>query len=79
MLCGPLYIVNHINVKYANDSAIFKRMFIIMSGQGHDISMIAWINCVLPQAYIISSVVDPHDFVAIQTVVDNANFPVFLY
>ena len=79
MLCSPLYIVNHINVKYANDSTIFEWMFIIMSGQGHDISMDAWINYVLTQTYIISGVVDPHDFVAIQMVVDNANLPVFLY
>jgi hypothetical protein len=71
--------VNHINVKYANDSAIFERMFIIMSGQQHDISVVAWINRILPQTYIIGSVVDPHDFVAKQTVVDNANLPVFLY
>ena len=79
MLCSPLYIVNHINVKYANDSTIFKQMFIIMSGQGHDISMVAWINYVLTQTYIISGVVDPHDFVVIQTVIDNANLPVFHY
>src|SRR5882762_3870048 len=44
MLRSPLYIVNHINVKYANDSVILERMFIIMPGQGHDISMVAWIN-----------------------------------
>ena len=44
MLCSRLYIVNHINMKYANDSAIFERMFIIMSGQRHDISVVAWIN-----------------------------------
>ena len=56
-----------------------ERMFIIMLGQGHDISMVAWIDYVLTQTYIISGVVDPHDFVAIQTVVDNANLPVFLY
>ena len=79
MLCSPLYIVNHINMKYANDSTIFKRMFIIMSGQGHDISMVAWINYILTQMYIISGVVDPNDFVAIQTVIDNANLPMFLY
>ena len=54
-------------------------MFIIMSGQGHDISMVAWINYVLIQTYIISGVVDPHDFVVIQMVVDNVNLPVFLY
>ena len=54
-------------------------MFIIMSGQGHDISMVAWINYVLIQTYIISGVVDPHDFVVIQMVVDNENLPVFLY
>ena len=54
-------------------------MFIIMSGQGHYISMVAWINYVLTQTYIISGVVDPHDFVVIQTVVDNVNLPMFLY
>ena len=62
MLCSPLYIVNHINVKYSNDSTIFEQMFIIMLGHGHDISMVAWINYVLTQTYIISGVVDPHDF-----------------
>ena len=79
MLCSPPYIVNHINVKYANDSTIFERMFIIMLGQGHDISMVAWINYILTQTYIISGVVNPHDFVVIQTVVDNVNLPMFLY
>ena len=54
-------------------------MFIIMTGQGHDISMVAWINYILTQMYIISGVADPHDFVVIQMVVDNANLPVFLY
>ena len=79
MLCGPLYTVNHINVKYTNDSGIFEWMIIIiMSGQGHDISVVAWINCILPQMNIIRSVVDPHDFVNIKTVVYNANLPMFL-
>ena len=54
-------------------------MFIIMSGQQHDISMVAWINRILPKTYIIGSVVDPHGFVAKQTVIDNENLPVFLY
>ena len=79
MFCSPLYIVNRINMKYPNDSAVFEWMFIIISGQRHDISMVAWINCILPQMYVASSVVDPHDFVAIKTVVDNANISVFLY
>ena len=41
MLGGPLYTVNHINMKYTNHSGIFEWMFIIMSGQGHDISKVA--------------------------------------
>ena len=40
MLCSPFYFVNHINVKYANNSTIFKQVFIVMSGQGHDISLV---------------------------------------
>ena len=78
MLCGPLYTVNHINVKYSNDSGVFEWMIVIMSGQGHDIGTVAWINCILPQTNIVSSVVDPHDFVEIKTVVDYANLPMFL-
>jgi len=79
MFCGPLYPVNHINVKYANDSGIFEWMIVILSGQRHDISMVGWINRILPQTNVIRGVVDPHNLVAIQTVVDNANLTVFLY
>jgi hypothetical protein len=77
-LRSPLHVVNHVNVKYTNDSSIFEGMVVVMSGQGHDISMVAWINCILPQTNIIGSVVDPHDFVHIKTAVYNANLPMFL-
>jgi hypothetical protein len=78
MLRGPLYTVNHINVKYSYDSSIFEWMIVVVPGQGHDICMVAWINCILALTNIVCSVVYPHDFVEKQTIVDNAYLPMFL-